>query len=371
MADKNPQSPAPLPGAARKRRRSLFRAALGAAISTLCVVLLFRGVEFRELLSVLGQFPPIPAITALAVLYLTLPLRALQLLWLLGAPDGVGQPRLLAALAVGHLGNAVLPMRAGEAAKAVYLARHPAVGMARAIAAIVLSRVQDLLPMLAVAALAVVLLALGADALPLLQQTEALGLGSRETSTALLALAAAIAGGMGVLILFQVRRQALQKLAVAGAARFSPGLAARLERRLTQAAQWFGVVRRPWFFWGGQGLALACWCCFCLATVPLLMAFGLSPREALCAAPVITGLTTLTHLVPAAPSGLGTYHAACVGALALAVPQFNAAEALAFAVVLHAVGAYGMALPGLLVLPWVVGDSRRRTRRSGDSGPAE
>lgn len=55
-------------------------------------------------------------------------------------------------------------------------------------------------------------------------------------------------------------------------------------------------------------------------------------------------------MLPAAPGGIGTVHAASIVALQSIRPDIAHEKALAVAVVLHAVGTIGPALPGLLVI---------------------
>ena len=80
---------------------------------------------------------------------------------------------------------------------------------------------------------------------------------------------------------------------------------------------------------------------------------GIPLNTSLYAALAITGATTFFQMLPSAPMAVGTFHAGCTMALLWVVPEVGDTRALAFAVVLHGIGAFSPALPAiLLILPW-------------------
>ena len=130
-----------------------------------------------------------------------------------------------------------------------------------------------------------------------------------------------------------------------------------LAARLMQVMDALKSAGHPTRFASAFMCALCCWVLFTLASVPLLMSMGLDRGTSLYAALIITGATTFFQLLPSAPTAVGTFHVGCSLALSWVLPELDGAQALAFAVVLHGVGAFSPVLPGLL---WIFPLSLRR-----------
>jgi uncharacterized membrane protein YbhN (UPF0104 family) len=290
--------------------RRLAMAMLGLAVSALALWLSFRNLTFREVWSAMRD-ARLGWLAAFAALGLGswLP-RAWQLRALARTRDDA-PPSLAAcwhAVGVAMLAQNVLPARIGEAARVVALARAGEVPPARAAGAVVLGRVIDLPALILCACAPCLLLPVGA-------------VGPLRT----VAWTGTIAGGalLGLMLLLARARSSERVLARVHpalgsiAAGFVDGLqAVRSAPRLAAA------------------FAAACTAVLVVAAsyACALHAFALDLPTG--AAFAVVATVFLAVAIPAAPSSLGTYHAALIWLL----PELGAprATAAALAVATHA-----------------------------------
>jgi len=333
---------------------------------------LFRRVDGAKVWDALCELSPWAVAASAVVICLSIPLRAQQWRWLLdGAPE-VSAWLSIRAISLGNLVNALVPARGGEVVKAWLLARWSGLPFARLITSLAIARVLDLGCILVLLGLMFAFVPL-ADGISVAAGTDldsTLSVSRQSLDVAMRTFAAIALTSGTLLVLLGLGRARVGAWVRAGAVRLSPSAANSWDRLWTPIQQALGVIQRPGHFWGAVGLNLACWLLFVMTPVPMLLAMGLDLPGALITALGIVGFTTLAQLIPAAPTGLGTFHATCLVGILICCPEIERERAVAFTLVFHPVDTLAAGLPGLLMLPgawrdlWSV---RRRRARGSDA----
>jgi uncharacterized membrane protein YbhN (UPF0104 family) len=230
---------------------------------------------------------------------------------------------------VGLGGNMVLPARGGDVLRIVYAARTPGIGAHVAVSTLFLEKMIDLM---SVAAIGLAAFALEAGT--------ATGTAARATAVA----TAALVLGAGTVILALARAGRLTPLirATFRWVRLGPSLyrhAYAPLRQLRRAAS-IRALAAPllltFFLWAALYPGT-------YALIGQMVAVPLSYRES--AILVFAGALGLA--LPAAPSGLGTFHASIVSGFVLL--GRDPSEGLALAVAIHAAFFIGLVVPGAVV----------------------
>lgn len=253
--------------------------------------------------------------------------------------DAGPRPRFRAvasALYLGYLANAVLPVRAGEVARAAALTRAEAIPVARIVGAMMIERAYDVLSLL-------VLLFLMAPWLPHVDWLQ---------SAALLAAALVVALAVGMAVLVRYRERAFRPLLrPLGWLPFIPAQS---------------VARAPTELFGGlagllrvrtAGVAFA-WTTF--SWIVLGIAYWLAMKAFDIALSPLAGLLVvigigLALILPSSPAALGVFEAATVAVLR--AYGVDASTALSYALVLHLVNV----VPLLIIAPLFVSRRSRAT----------
>ncbi len=323
-----------MPHPAESLPRNWSRLALRWAwvpVTALVVIVLLRIVDLERVGHELVTADPWRIAAMLATWLCWLALRPVRMRMLLAAtaPQApVGYNDAFGAHALGNALNGLLPMRAGEFAMLWVLNRRAHVPAANALSAIVLDRLCDLVG-------AVCLLGIAIAALPTRPQAVADGL-------------AAIAATMLVVVALIAIAVHMRAVAVVVIGRMLPRRwHAKLLPRLEALLAGLSVLARPAVLLRAVLLTGAIW-----TVTALSFTFGIGavwPEVGLASGAFTVGVTALAFLVPAAPGGVGIFHAAIVFALSFfAVP---AEAALAFALLTHALTLVtGLAVAGLWTL---------------------
>jgi uncharacterized protein (TIRG00374 family) len=244
------------------------------------------------------------------------------------------------AMLIGQFFNNVLPARAGEAARILYLNRQARTSRAETVGTVVSERAYDVMCVLLILFVA----------LPWMPHVSWLRAAAILASALFVGMVAAFL----VLTLYHARpaRWLARKLAwlpfvdleqaELAAEKFVHGLAALRRPRLVLAAfawtiaSWLALSMSAWFLMKGFDL-------------------GLSPVAAMLATIAIA----LGLILPSSPAAVGVFEAAVLVALkAYKVPK---SEALSFALVLHAVNFFPYIVAGVLILTVRVRGLRVRT----------
>jgi hypothetical protein len=271
----------------------------------------------------------------------------------LGLPQSVTFWKTLKAVCLGHVGNVLLPMRGGEAVRAVLLSKSCGIALSRVLVSVGLNRVQDLPAILLIVAAVFVLNPLAPATIEAVSNV--LGVSFAPTQADLTgvmrALGASIAIAAAALCAAYFYWRPAFRLATRLTANHNFPGSGRLIRILENLGEGMEVVGHAKYFWTAQALSFACWGIFLIAPIPLLMSFGLDLKHAALTAIAQTGLTTIAHMLPSAPGAIGTWHTFCLVAVLSVNPDIDPNTALAYTFLAHLVSTLSPALPGLLFLP--------------------
>jgi glycosyltransferase 2 family protein len=297
---------------------------VGVVSSCVAVALLIAAVDPSRTLAILAQARPERLVLAVGILAVQTIVRAARWRLLLGKGEDVANVPfglVLRALLIGYLGNAALPARLGEAARAGVVARTAHLAFAAVLGTVILERLIDLV------ALAVLVLVASVFApVPVL-----------VVDVATVVISIGIAGGM-VLAVAGRRLGAAVSVSPVG-----------LRRRAGD----FGRHLLAGALYPGRGVivtagALSVLAWLLDAGLYLAAAASLGMSLPLGTAVIIAAAGALATALPAAPGYVGTYDlaAAAVGAgLGL-----DPATAVALAAVVHAVVLVPIALAGAVAL---------------------
>ncbi|HKG17391.1 MAG TPA: flippase-like domain-containing protein [Solirubrobacteraceae bacterium] len=319
--------------------------AIAAVAGFALAVLALRRIGVVDIARALLDSSPVWVLVSLGLMASSMVLRALA--WhaiLRAALPGVGV-KLRDAMRgtfIGVLMSATLPARLGEPSRAFVVARRAGRPRERLPAVLGTMVSQTALNVVALITLGVVMF----STVDLFSRSER-------------ALVAVAAAPLAVLAAVLVAPVLLQDGGVLGA---SAGLR-RLREALARARQAAGrvrqglaVFRRPRLALGATAAQLAAWAIQWLSCYVLLVALGLDERAGLGAAAAVLFAVNVTAVLPATPSNLGVFQAACVAVLAGAY-HVGSADALGYGIVLQAVElttAVVMGMPALVTegLSW-------------------
>ena len=333
-----------------RRRRSTPRAVLillGVVVSLAFMAVAARDAQLSETIDALRATDVSLLVPALGLLCVSFLLRAVrwQSLFVLRARPGF-RP-VLGAQFVGYLLNAVLPVRAGEAAAIVSLNRRARTPLSEATATMILQRAEDIV-------ILVVLLFVMSPWLPAVGWVRAAGVAALVI-VAVLAIVAILVARHGDRVV-EVLLRPVRRLpfvppgAFADApANFTRGLAALGDPRV-------GLVSAGWtaLAWSVQGLAF--WI--------VLKACGidLSPLAGML---VVIGIA-LAMVLPSSPAALGVFEGATV--VVLGAYGVGGSQALSYALVAHALTVLPLfVVAAVLVVAKRIGRRRRVEVRSAES----
>ena len=291
---------------------------LGLGLSGLLLAATLAALDWSQFLAVFARLRAEWLVPAAPLVFAAALLRAMR--WRVAAGAPAGFAAFWRAANLGNLGNAIYPLRAGEAIRIGALSRFTGLGPASAMASSALDRATEGLVLLAIGLPALIVAA------PALRPPDPT-----------LALAVVAIGAAALLLALQVEK------ARAALARFLATLRALATARRIGPA---------------LALTLAAYACDVAFTWTVLRALEI---EAGIAAAVAANVFLLfAALLPAAPAGLGAHQAA--SALALALFGIGAGEAVAFSALAQALTVAGSVLLGLEALR---GGSLRRASAAG------
>jgi glycosyltransferase 2 family protein len=298
---------------------------LGVTIGLLAWAL--HGVDARALVDTVRRANPWLIVVTIALATLTFPLRAIRWRLILRGVGGSRLPLgpLWHATAIGFMANNLLPVRAGEFARA-YAVRQAAGGGVRfttALASIGVERVFDGLVLVGLLTLALVV--------PSFPHRATIG---GTSLSALATAAAALFAGMLLVALLVVHRPGpwlalLRRVAHAV-------LPARHADRVTHVAlglvAGLDVLKSPARFLGVVGWSLVLWLVNAASFTVCFWAFGLSvPSEG---ALLLQGIIGFGVALPSSPGFVGVFEAATRATLALY--GVDATRAVSYALAYHA-----------------------------------
>ncbi len=327
--------PASSGGAVRPAARLLRRAGIGLAalLATLLAAFALQRIGVERIGESLLAATPTWVLLGLGLMCFSMVLRGAAWHAILRAALPRSTVRLVDALQgtfIGVLMSATLPARLGEPARAFVVARR--IGNARLHLPVVLGTIvsQTLLNVLALIVLGVTMF----STVDLFTHHKAL-------------LAVAIAP----LVIVVVMLAAPALLRSGKPSRFSrvAAFVSQARRALVQVRAGLTVFRKPRLGATAAAAQLTAWAVQWLSCYVLLVALGLDHQAGIGAAAAVLFAVNVTAVLPATPSNLGVFQAACVAVLT--AYGVGAADALAYGIILQAVEiatAIVMGTPALL-----------------------
>ena len=297
------------------------------------------GVDARALIGHLRRADPWLMLETIALATCTFPLRAIR--WRLILRDTSGSPLPLGSLwhatAIGFMANNLLPVRAGELARAYAARQALPVRFTTALASIAVERVFDGLLLVGLFTVALVVPSFPRDAM--------IG-GVRLAGLA--TAGAAVFAGILLLALLVVHRPAAW-IALLGRVAHAV-LPARLADRVTHLAEGLvaglDVLKRPGRFLGVVAWSLLLWLVNAASFAVCFRAFGLGvPAEG---AFLLQGVIGFGVALPSSPGFVGVFEAATRGTLA--IYGVDATRAVSYAVAYHIGTFFPITLLGLASL---------------------
>ena len=259
---------------------------------------------------------------------------------------------VMRATMIGVMGSAVFPGRVGEPSRVVILSRRlegPTRTQLPVVAGTVFS--QTLINLLALA----ILLAVTFSSVPVLHGNVAGAAGALVVP-----FAAALLIVSGPRLVALGRRSRNPRLARASE---------RAQRLLVLARQGLAAFANPRFGIGAVGFQLLAWALQWLACFAVLLAMGLQSHGGVVAAAAILLAVNLSAVLPATPSNVGVFQAAC--AVVLAAYGVAAGPAIAYGIILQAVEvvtALALGVPALLGEGLSLADIREQAGGSAGEG---
>ena len=311
-----------------RRARSLAvvrRVALlgAAALASFLALLALQRIGLARIAESLLASSPSLVLAGLALMCLAMVMRGFAWHAILSAAlprVRVRRSDALRGTFIGVLMSATLPARLGEPSRALMVARR--LGRPRERLPVVLGTVisQAVLNIVALGGLGIAMFS-------------SVNLFDGQHDALLLATVGPVAIALMVLVTpaLLARAPGVRSHSTGGAA-----LLARVRRALVRVREGLSVFRQPRRAAVATVTQLAAWALQWLSCYVLLVAFGLQHRAGFAAAAAVLFAVNVTAVLPATPSNLGVFQAACVAVLAGAY-HVSSASALGYGIVLQAV----------------------------------
>jgi uncharacterized protein (TIRG00374 family) len=316
----------------------------GVVVSLLFAYVAVRDVDFQLFGRVLARGDHWLLAPAIAVLAFGIYLRVIRWQILFTQTPRPPTGALASSLLIGYLFNAILPARAGEVARVLVLHEQAGTSRAQGLATVVSERVLDVL----------VLLGLLLAVAPSASHQSWLTWTTTAAGAAIVLIAATL-----IFLAFWGRRLvqvALRPLSVL------PNVSrGRTDRAAANVVEGLAVFRRPDIALRAIALTAVSWLVIACSFRLCMMAVGLGTGMA--AAILVVVAVNLAVVVPSGPAGLGVFEAAAV--LALAPFGVDRSQALAYAVIVHAINVLPVIAVGYVALHRHVLAGRRATPTAG------
>jgi uncharacterized protein (TIRG00374 family) len=274
-----------------------WRGAIGVALSAIALYFAFRRIAFDSVLANVTHAQPLLLLLAVSVATFTFPLRAWRWRPILApvAPDLPFAP-LFSATVIGMMINNVIPLRAGEPARAYALSRStPRVSFPAAFASLAVDRLFDTFVMFGMMFLAMLAPAFPRHALVMNRPVSSWAAG-------MIAIMLVLAVAMYVVVLMPERLLRIYEIV---ARRLAPKLEARGRVALVAIIHGLSVLRTPGRFLAVLWWTILHWLCNALAFWLALRAFHIDAPFS--AALVLQGIVAVSVALPQAPGFFGVW----------------------------------------------------------------
>lgn len=308
----------------------------GIAVSLFFMALLFRKIDFNQLLTALVRVDYRYILLAVACNFISLYLRAVRWRYLLIPEKLIPLSSLYPATIIGYMANNLLPARLGEFIRAYLLAQREGLQTPTVFASLVIDRLFD-----GFTVLLILLITLFTLQMPQ-------GLSEAETVLRTGGVVTFLLYASVVAFLFLLKRQTMRTLAWTRAL-LKPFPQKFSDRIIPLLGSFIGGIRLSSN--GGHVAAvlissLAIWL-FCVIPVDMVLK-GFGIHLPITASMFILVMLVFAVMVPASPGYIGTYHYACYKGLS----AFNIPEntSVSIALIMHAVGFFPVIVAGFYYL---------------------
>jgi uncharacterized protein (TIRG00374 family) len=302
----------------------------GLAVSALFAYLAVRGVRLSEVGHALRESNYWWLLPALAALAFANVLRGYRWQFLFAPETRPPFRPVLSGMLIGQFFNNVLPARAGEAARIVYLNQAAGTSRAETVGTVVAERAYDVLSVL------LMLFVL----LPWLPHVTWV----RAAAILAVALFAGMVAAFVVLTLYHARPARAAARWLGGVLPFLP--VERVERAAENLVHGLAALRRPRLVVAALFWTTASWVSLGFAAWFVMRGFdlGLSPVAGM----LVMVANALAMILPSSPAAVGVFEAAVL--VGLNPYSVGKTQALSYALVLHALNFFPYVAAGLVIL---------------------
>lgn len=336
-----------------KRR---IQMAVGALLTLLLLWFLFRGTDWHAVWVAISNASLPWLLLSVAIIVASFFLRAQRWSYIVRTAGPVPYSAIFDATQIGFLANFVLPARAGEAVRAVVLAKLAQLPVTKCLAFGFLDRVTDLFGLLVT--LSITALAYSPEQAVVLPEgyqlpTWAGGLlepAAIRNGAALVALA--IVGLTVAMVIVYLNTRLALRLSDTVLGWVSPKLAEKVHGLIQHFADGLHVLRSARALAGAVAFSLITWLAAALAIWAALEAFHIDgPWYTMF---VVLGMTAIAISAPSTPGFVGAFHLGVMLGLFIAVDGIGVEVSKAFALITHLSNLVPIVVVGLYSL------SRRR-----------
>lgn len=311
-------------------RRRAAVAAMGLLVTLVFGYLAVRHVNFREAEAALRRSDYLWTIPSLLTLALSVFLRAIRWRCLFAAASRPRLGAITSAMLVGYFFNAILPLRAGEAARVISLHQRTRTSRAETTGTIVIERVYDVVTLLLILFVA----------LPWLPHVTWI----RAAAILSCVLAIALTAAVVVLTVFGDRPVRWLTHPFRGLRWVDPQ---RLERAALNLTEGLAGLRHPTVALSALFWTVSAWLLTGLSFWFLMLGFHLHLTFG--AGLLVAIATGLSMILPSSPGAIGVFEAAAT--LVLSAYHVAVSSAIAYAIVLHVLNLVPYLVAGLILLP--------------------
>jgi len=308
----------------------------GIGISLFFLILLFRKIDFSQLLAALGTVDYLFIVMGVLFTFISYFLRAVRWKYLLISEKTIPLSSLYPATIIGYMANNLLPARLGEFVRAYFLARREGLQTPTVFASLVIDRLFDGFTVL-------LMLLITLFTLKMPQGMEDAGLALKAGGVVMFLLYCGV-----LLFLFLLKLQTMRTLSCVGfmlkpfPQRFS-------ERLIPMLGSFIAGIRMS--SRGGHIAALIfssfCIWIFCILPIDMVLR-GFGINLPISASMFILVLLVFAVMVPASPGFIGTYHYACFKGLS--VFGITESKAVSIALVVHGIAFFPVIIAGFYYL---------------------
>jgi uncharacterized protein (TIRG00374 family) len=328
--------------------RASWRVWIGFGISIIFVYFALRGQDFNLIKESLRGASYVWLVPALVIYFAGVVVRSLRWAWLLRPIQYIGPRRLFPIVAIGYMGNNVLPLRAGEVVRSYALSARFGVRKTGSLATIAVERIFDGLTMVLFMTIASLSVALTADL--------------RNLFIIAIGLFVALSVMLFMVVFAPGIRVRLVRIAVS---LLPDRFGSRVERMAASFVEGLGILRRRQDLLLVTVASLVAW--GCEASMYYFIAQGFNLDISPAAVLMVTAVANLATLIPSSPGYVGPFEAGVLLVLAGAL-GIQREAALSYAVVVHAALYFPITLVGFFFW-WRESLSWRDLRETEDTLP--